>query len=385
MRLEVLREPEAELLGQDPQRREFRGLHAEAAGALGDEDGGLGARDVLYRQEVRHPLAERRGHVRLRQYAVEQCLEWGWLPIAVQLDLVRGVFHGLDELGDEREGQPEVADDGPGLVAPRVVRGAGEDVEARAEDCVPDPEDDWDDLRRAARGDLVQVYGGLGQREAAGRLQHDGDILHGLLALERDEEAHRALHHHAVHAPHGVVGVCVVLLARVEVRGHLGPDPQLLLGLPRALAVRLPDDPQEVLVLLFHLVVVQFLHLRVHEAGGGRVGAQVARLHPPLAVHAHDHPPDAADGLHEDLHGEHVLEPRAPDQLHLLEDHEVPGVRADEEVVHRRGVGRLRRQPVAGGGGDVVLAEALLQPDPAVFLDREHRVLADDEYLLLAG
>mmetsp|Transcript_105716 Transcript_105716/g.309213 ORF Transcript_105716/g.309213 Transcript_105716/m.309213 type:complete len:251 (-) Transcript_105716:492-1244(-) len=145
----------------------------------------------------------------------------------------------------------------------------------------------------------------------------------------------------------------------------------------------LPDDTEEVLVLLLHLIVVEFLHLSVDEAGRRWVGAQIADLHLAKPVHADNHAPDAADGLYKGLHGHHGRQPRTPYELHLLEDHEVANLRAEEQVAHGWSIRRLLRQLVGYRGANSVLAEPLLQTDAAVLLDREDGVLANDDDLLL--
>mmetsp|Transcript_15360 Transcript_15360/g.31876 ORF Transcript_15360/g.31876 Transcript_15360/m.31876 type:complete len:425 (+) Transcript_15360:978-2252(+) len=322
--------------------------------------------------------------MRLCEYTIEQRLQGRRLPVAVQLDLEGCSLDRLYELRDEGEGQPEVGNDRPRLVVAGEVGGARGDGKARDHHRCPNPDSDGDDLRLVTRRHLVYVDGGLRQCEAARCLEHHGHVLHWLLALQGDIKANRALHHQAVHAPHGIIGIGVILLTRVENLGHLGLDQQLLLRLPRALAVGLPDDAEEVLVFLLHLIVVQLLHLRVHKTRCGWVGAEVADLHLAVSVHRDDHPLDPTYGLDKGLHRDHGMKPRAPDKLHLLEHHEVPSVSAHDQVGHRRRVGRLRRQLVAQTSAYRVLAKPLLEANPATLLHREDGVLAHNKDLLLA-
>mmetsp|Transcript_72785 Transcript_72785/g.137662 ORF Transcript_72785/g.137662 Transcript_72785/m.137662 type:complete len:230 (+) Transcript_72785:1260-1949(+) len=228
------------------------------------------------------------------------------------------------------------------------------------------------------------MYGILRQQEAACCLDGDGHVLNSLLALQGQEKPYRALHHRSINTAHWVVRVSVILVALIQADWHLRPELQLLLGLPGALSVRLADDLQKVLMLLLHFIIVQLLHLSVHQACHRWVCTQIRHLHFASIVHGHNHAADAANVSNSNLHGNHVVQSGTPMQLHLMKDHEMSTRRAHYEVVHGRGIRSLRHELVAQRCSDAVLTEALLQSNATVLLDCEERVFAYHENLLLA-
>mmetsp|Transcript_47987 Transcript_47987/g.121865 ORF Transcript_47987/g.121865 Transcript_47987/m.121865 type:complete len:492 (-) Transcript_47987:563-2038(-) len=379
----VLVKAKAELLREHPEGSELRGLHDKPACVLGDKDCCLGARHILHGKQARHLLAEGGRHMGLRQEAREERLKRRRLPVALQLDLEGRILDGLDKLRHESKRQPELGDTRPRLVVRRKVGGGREDVQIGAQHRRPHAEDDRHHLRAIARSNIIQVDGGLREHKATRRLERHCDVLHWLQASQRDVEVHSALHHGAINPAHWIVGVSVVLLAPVQRFWDLGLNGELFLRLSLTLAVRLPDDPQQLLMLLFHLVVIELLHLGVHKARRGWIRAHVAHLYLAPAVHAYHHAAHIADGVHASVHRDQTLQPGAPNKLHLPQDHDVALVSAEEQVEEGRSIWRLRRQLVAQRRADGVLGNTLLQLDATIFLDCENGVLANDEDLLL--